>query len=133
VDPLRQRSKSCRDVRRIRGVRPPDDVRAHGCRRSASLLARPVQLPDDDPRASFALFDSQARSIRFHRVAYDRPAVMAQTRAVGLIAPQRLAWLCEDQRTRLKAMLRRWGAHDFLLAVFDALDRRRAPWERRRP
>jgi predicted phosphodiesterase len=88
---------------------------------------------DEDLRASFALFDTQARSIRFHRVTYDRPSVLAQTRAAGLIAPQRLAWLCEDQRTRLKAMLRRWGAHDFLLAVFDALDRRRAPWERRRP
>jgi predicted phosphodiesterase len=88
---------------------------------------------DDDPRASFALFDSQARSIAFHRVMYDRPAVMAQTRAVGLIAPQRLAWLGKDQRAQLKATLRRWRVYDFSLAVFDALDGRRARWERHRP
>ena len=88
---------------------------------------------DEDLRASFALFDTQARSIRFHRVTYDRPSVLAQTRAAGLIAPQRLPWLGEEQRTRWKATLRRWGAYDFLLAAFDALDRRRARWERHRP
>lgn len=88
---------------------------------------------DEDLRASFALFDTQARSIRFHRVTYDRPSVLAQTRAAGLIAPQRLPWLGEEQRTRWKATLRRWGAYDFLLATFDALDRRRARWERHRP
>jgi predicted phosphodiesterase len=88
---------------------------------------------DDDPRASFALFDSQARSIVFHRVMYDRSSVLAQTRAAGLIAPQRLAWLGEDQRAQLKATLRRWRVYDFSLAVFDALDGRRARWERHRP
>ena len=88
---------------------------------------------DEDLRASFALFDTQARSIRFHRVTYDRPSVLAQTRAAGLIAPQRLPWLGEEQRTRWKATLRRWGAYDFLLAAFEALDRRRARWERHRP
>ena len=85
---------------------------------------------DDDPRASFALFDSQARSIAFHRVMYDRSSVLAQTREAGLIAPQRLAWLGEDQRAQLKATLRRWRVYDFSLAVFDALDGRRARWER---
>jgi predicted phosphodiesterase len=85
---------------------------------------------DDDPRASFALFDSQARSIAFHRVMYDRSSVLAQTREAGLIAPQRLAWLGEDQRAQLKATLRRWRVYDFSLAVFDALDGRCARWER---
>ena len=85
---------------------------------------------DDDPRASFALFDSQGRSIAFHRVMYDRSSVLAQTREAGLIAPQRLAWLGEDQRAQLKATLRRWRVYDFSLAVLDALDGRRARWER---
>jgi predicted phosphodiesterase len=88
---------------------------------------------DDDRRASFALFDSHARSIRFHRVMYDRPSVLAQTRAASLIAPQRLPWLSEVHRERLKATLRRWRVYDFLLEVFDTLDGRRARWERHRP
>jgi predicted phosphodiesterase len=88
---------------------------------------------DDDRRASFALFDSQAGSIAFHRVVYDRSWVMAQTREAGLIAPQRLPWLNEDRRTRLKATLRRWRVYDVSLAVFDTLDRRRARWNRPAP
>ena len=88
---------------------------------------------DDDLRASFALFDTHARSIRFHRVRYDRTSALAPTRQAGLIPPQRLPWLDEAQRARCKATLRRWGVYDFLLAVFDALDVRRARWERHKP
>lgn len=88
---------------------------------------------DDDLRASFALFDTHARSIRFHRVGYDRTSALAPTRQAGLIPPQRLPWLGEAQRARCKATLRRWGVYDFLLAAFDAIDIRRARWERHKP
>jgi predicted phosphodiesterase len=114
------------------------EIRFVGCdtvtlRADALYLVNPGSVGesrDDDLRASFALFDAQARSIAFHRVMYDRSSVLAQTRAAGLIAPQRLAWLGEDQRAQLKATLRRWRVYDFSLAVFDALDGRRARWER---
>ena len=116
-------------------------IRFVGCdtvtlRADALYLVNPGSVGesrDDDLRASFALFDTQARSIRFHRVRYDRPSALAPTRAAGLIPPQRLPWLGDDLRARLKATLRRWGIYDFLLVAFDALDVRRARWERHRP
>jgi len=80
---------------------------------------------DDDPRASFLVYDCAARSVCFRRVMYDRAPVLAATRAARLIAPQRLPWIPEPARTRLKAMLRRWGADDWVRAVLGALDWRR--------
>lgn len=64
---------------------------------------------DVDARASFLIFDSAASSITFRRVDYDRSSVLAKTRKAGLMAPQRLAWIPERQRTRLKKMLRQFG------------------------
>ncbi len=42
------------------------------------------QPRDGDPRAAYALYDSEARAVTFHRVAYDVAAVQAQMRAAGL-------------------------------------------------
>lgn len=79
---------------------------------------------DEDPRASFLVFDSAACSIRFERVAYDRASVLAKSRAEGLVAPQRLAWMPQPQRTWLKGRLQRWGIHGVAVAVLEMLDRR---------
>lgn len=64
----------------------------------------------DDQRASFLLFDSQAASVRFRRVAYDRSSVLARTREAGLMAPPRLAWLPAPLRSGLIGLVRRIGA-----------------------
>ncbi|MEY4711070.1 MAG: hypothetical protein RIS88_520 [Pseudomonadota bacterium] len=83
---------------------------------------------EEDPRASFLLFDSAACSIRVRRVAYDRASVLARTREAGLIPPQRLAWIPEPHRTRLKRMLRRWGVDEVVVAVLRSFDGNRATW-----
>lgn len=76
-----------------------------------------------DPRASFLLFEPEAFSMRFRRVAYDRSPVLARTRAAGLIAPPRLAWLPAPVRSGLKRLLRRTGTYDRVAAGFRMLDR----------
>ncbi len=81
---------------------------------------------DDDPRASYLLFDPAARSVRFRRVVYDRSPVLAATRAAGLLPPQRLPWLGEPARGRLKRILRQWGLYGVpalqASALFDGVD-----------
>ncbi len=77
---------------------------------------------DDDPRASFLVFDAAARSVRFHRVTYDRASVLTASRAAGLVPPQRLPWIREPHRTRWKTRLRRWGVDGFVLAVLRGLE-----------
>lgn len=77
---------------------------------------------DEDPRASFLVFDSVACSIRFERVAYDRASVLAKSREAGLIPPQRLAWMPQPQRVWLKQRLRRWGVDGIAVAVLEVLD-----------
>lgn len=47
------------------------------------------QPRDGDPRAAYALYDPQARKIRFRRVEYDIEAAQAKIREAGL--PERLA------------------------------------------
>ena len=47
------------------------------------------QPRDGDPRASYAVYDSVARTVEFRRVAYDIAAQQAKIRAAGL--PERLA------------------------------------------
>ena len=47
------------------------------------------QPRDGDPRAAYALYDPQARKIRFRRVEYDIAAAQAKIREAGL--PERLA------------------------------------------
>lgn len=66
---------------------------------------------DDDLRASYLLLDPTAGTVRFRRVVYDRPSVLAATRAAGLLPPQRLPWIVEPVRGRLKKLLRRWGLY----------------------
>jgi diadenosine tetraphosphatase ApaH/serine/threonine PP2A family protein phosphatase len=42
------------------------------------------QPRNQDPRACYAILDLEARTIRFHRVAYDIPQTQEQMRAVQL-------------------------------------------------
>jgi diadenosine tetraphosphatase ApaH/serine/threonine PP2A family protein phosphatase len=42
------------------------------------------QPRDGDPRAAYAIFDSQERDVLFHRVAYDAEAVCRKVEAAGL-------------------------------------------------
>ena len=86
-----------------------------------------------DQRASFLVFDSQAASVRFRRVAYDRPSVLARTRAAGLMAPPRLAWLPAPLRSGLIRLLRQTGAYDRAVAGLRVLDRTFNPRKSRRP
>lgn len=97
-----------------------------GLRPDALYLVNPGSVGEprsEDQRASFLLFDSQAAIVRFRRVAYDRPSVLARTRAAGLLAPQRLAWLPAPLRRGLIGLLRRTGAYDRVAAGLRALDR----------
>jgi diadenosine tetraphosphatase ApaH/serine/threonine PP2A family protein phosphatase len=54
------------------------------------------QPRDGDPRAAWALFDSDASTLTFHRVAYDHLSVARDIRAEGL--PQVLASRMEEGR-----------------------------------
>ncbi len=47
------------------------------------------QPRDGDPRAAFALYDTERRTVTFRRVAYDVPATQRKIRAAGL--PESLA------------------------------------------
>lgn len=49
-----------------------------------ALVGSCGQPRDGDPRAMYALFDAQAATITFHRVAYDHLAAAAAVRASGL-------------------------------------------------
>jgi predicted phosphodiesterase len=94
-------------------------------RADALYLVNPGSVGEprgDDPRASFLLFDSEACTVHFRRVAYDRAAVLAKTREAGLIAPQRLAWLPARQRTWLIDLLRRLGAYRLVLSAVRRLE-----------
>jgi predicted phosphodiesterase len=54
------------------------------------------QPRDGDPRAAFALFDTDARSVTFYRVPYDIAAAQEKIFAAGL--PERLAIRLEEGR-----------------------------------
>lgn len=86
---------------------------------------------DDDPRASFLVFDTSERIVQFHRVRYDRASVLARSRAAGLVPPPHLAWIPEPHRTRWKARLRRWKVDGFVLAVLRGVEGRRTVWNSR--
>ena len=45
------------------------------------------QPRDGDPRASFAIYDDEAATIRFHRVPFDRGACLAKAERAGLCEP----------------------------------------------
>ena len=47
------------------------------------------QPRDGDPRASYVIYDTGSRTIRFRRLEYDVAAAQARIRAAGL--PERLA------------------------------------------
>jgi diadenosine tetraphosphatase ApaH/serine/threonine PP2A family protein phosphatase len=47
------------------------------------------QPRDNDPRASFAIYDDSSETVTWHRVVYDVEAAAAAIRAAGL--PERLA------------------------------------------
>lgn len=78
---------------------------------------------DDDLRASFLLLDASAGRVRFFRVPYDRPSVMARTRAAGLLPPQRLPWLPATLRAWLGKWLRRCGVHGLVFRLLQAFER----------
>jgi diadenosine tetraphosphatase ApaH/serine/threonine PP2A family protein phosphatase len=50
------------------------------------------QSRDADPRAAFAIFDSDANSVEFHRVEYDVDACLRKAADAGLLAPRALGW-----------------------------------------
>jgi predicted phosphodiesterase len=75
----------------------------------------------EDERASFLVLDTAAGSVRFHRVAYDRGAVLAKTREAGL--GPRLGWIPPPLRLRLIAALRRTGLYHRVVAGFRLTDK----------
>jgi diadenosine tetraphosphatase ApaH/serine/threonine PP2A family protein phosphatase len=54
------------------------------------------QPRDGDPRAAFALYDTDEKSVTFHRVPYNIPAAQEKIFAAGL--PERLAIRLEEGR-----------------------------------
>ena len=42
------------------------------------------QPRDSDPRAAYAIYDSDRMSVAFHRVAYDRPTTQRKMKEKGL-------------------------------------------------
>ncbi|HEX7285048.1 MAG TPA: metallophosphoesterase, partial [Candidatus Angelobacter sp.] len=54
------------------------------------------QPRDGDPRAAFAMYDTDARSVTFHRVPYDIEKAQEKIFAAGL--PERLAIRLEEGR-----------------------------------
>lgn len=67
--------------------------------KSARYMINPGSIGqprDGDPRAAFALYDSEARTVTFHRVPYDIPAAQQKIFRAGL--PERLAIRLEEGR-----------------------------------
>ena len=68
---------------------PPGDVKLEfGCKYFVNV-GSVGQPRDADRRASYCIYDSEDRTIRFRRVAYDVAAAQARIRGAGL--PERLA------------------------------------------
>jgi predicted phosphodiesterase len=83
----------------------------------------------EDERASFLVLDTAAARVRFHRISYDRHAVLAKTRKAGL--GPRLAWLPAPVRLGVIALLRWSGLHDRVVAAFRAFDKLAMKWRER--
>lgn len=66
-------------------VLPADEVRLEDSGWYAINPGSVGQSRDADPRASFLVYDSSERLIRFHRVAYDYEGCMRKARAAGLV------------------------------------------------
>jgi len=66
-------------------------LRAH--RRSLAIVGSVGQPRDGNPAAAYATFDTDQRSITFHRVPYDNHAAARKVRAAGL--PEPLAYRLE--------------------------------------
>ncbi|MEY2618782.1 MAG: hypothetical protein RL522_1784 [Pseudomonadota bacterium] len=113
------------EIRRVEG----DTVLLHP---QAWYLVNPGSVGeprDDDPRASFLVFDSAEGRVQFRRVGYDRPSALAKTRAAGLLPPQPWPWLPAPQRQWLKKRLRRWGVYEVALAAVRSFQGRERPEE----
>ena len=68
---------------------PPGDVKLEfGCKYFVNV-GSVGQPRDSDRRASYCIWDSDARTVSFRRVAYDVAAAQARIRGAGL--PERLA------------------------------------------
>ena len=83
----------------------------------------------EDERASFLVLDTAAARVRFHRVPYDRHAVLAKTRKAGL--GPRFAWLPAPVRLRMIALLRRSGLYERVVVGFRAIDKVAMKWRAR--
>ncbi len=62
-------------------------------RRWLALVGSVGQPRDGDPAAAYATFDTEAKSVTFHRVAYDNRAAARKVREAGL--PEGLAYRLE--------------------------------------
>jgi diadenosine tetraphosphatase ApaH/serine/threonine PP2A family protein phosphatase len=62
-------------------------------RRWLALVGSVGQPRDGNPAAAYATFDTDAKSITFHRVPYDNEAAARKVRAAGL--PEALAYRLE--------------------------------------
>lgn len=81
----------------------PAFERDSACRLAIAVGSRMLVNPgsvgqprDGDPRAAFAIYDSEAAQVTFRRVAYDVPGAQEAIRAAGL--PERLATRLEGGR-----------------------------------
>jgi diadenosine tetraphosphatase ApaH/serine/threonine PP2A family protein phosphatase len=61
-----------------------DEEVRFGDRRTISNVGSVGQPRDEDPRAAFGVYDSDARILRIHRVPYDVEATIAKIQAAGL-------------------------------------------------
>ncbi|MGN0855435.1 MAG: metallophosphoesterase family protein [Kiritimatiellia bacterium] len=67
----------------------PQDFRPQMGRKYFINVGSVGQPRDGDPRATYVIYDTVARTVRFRRLAYDVAAAQARIRAAGL--PERLA------------------------------------------
>jgi diadenosine tetraphosphatase ApaH/serine/threonine PP2A family protein phosphatase len=80
-------------------LRVTDGVQAYELKPGARYLINPGsvgQPRDGDSRAAFAIFDTEAQTVSFHRVAYDIQS--AQKRILDAQLPERLATRLADGR-----------------------------------
>ena len=77
--------KSMQGVYRI----DPQDFKLQLGRKYFINVGSVGQPRDGDPRATYVIYDTQERTVRFRRLAYDVAAAQARIRAAGL--PERLA------------------------------------------